>query len=132
MKVLGINGSHRKESTTLFFLERALEICEKEGMETEIIKLWDKRIEYCRACDYCKSHPGECMIDDDMDPIRRKMKEADAIILASPTYFGSVTGRMKAFFDRSITLRRDSFALANKIGGGITSGAARSSPSPRQ
>lgn len=125
MKVLGINGSHRRESTTMFFLKRALEICKKEGLETETIELWDKKIGHCRACGHCASHPGECAIDDDMGPIRRKMREADAIILASPTYFASISGRMKTLMDRSVALRRDSYALENKIGGGITSGASR-------
>ncbi len=125
MKVLGINGSHRKESTTLFFLKQALEVCEKEGHETETIELWDKRLEYCKHCNHCRDHPGECSIEDDVPGIFRKMRESDAIILASPTYFACVSGRMKALMDRSITLRRDNYALKNKPGGGIISGASR-------
>lgn len=125
MKVLGICGSHRKGGNTLFFLKRALEICKREGHQTELIELWDKKIEYCRHCNHCKTHPGECAIQDDMGEIRKKMREADAIILASPTYFGCVSGRMKALFDRTITLRRDSYALENRVGGGITVGASR-------
>lgn len=125
MKVLGICGSHRKSGNTLFFLKKALEMCKKEGLETEIIELWDKGIEYCRHCNHCKDNPGKCSIRDDVPGIFRKMREADAIILASPTYFASVPGRMKALMDRSITLRRDSYALENKVGGGITVGASR-------
>ena len=125
MKVLGINGSHRKESTTLFFLNKALAICQKEGLETETIELWDKRLEYCRHCNHCRDNPGECATKDDMPGIFRKMRESDAIILASPTYFASISGRMKTLMDRSITLRRDNYALKNRIGGGITIGASR-------
>ncbi len=125
MKVLGINGSHRKESTTLFFLNKALAICQKEDLETETIELWDKEINPCKHCNHCKENPGECSIKDDVPGIFRKMREADAIILASPTYFACVSGRIKTLMDRSITLRRDNYALKNRIGGGITSGASR-------
>jgi len=125
MKVLGINGSHRKESTTKFFLERALAVCQKEGLETEVTELYDKRLEYCRHCNHCRDNPGECSIKDDVPGIFQKMRESDAIILASPTYFASVSGKIKTLMDRSITLRRDNYALKNKIGGGITIGASR-------
>lgn len=125
MKILGINGSHRKESRTLFFLNKALAVCQEEGLETEVTELYDKRLEYCKHCNHCKTNPGECSIQDDIPGIFRKMRESDAIILASPTYFASISSRMKTLMDRSITLRRDNYALKNKIGGGITIGASR-------
>jgi len=41
------------------------------------------------------------MIDDDLFPIYTKMKEAEAIILATPVYFGSATALLKALMDRA-------------------------------
>jgi multimeric flavodoxin WrbA len=125
MKVLGINGSHRKGGNTRFFLKRALDACRRDGLETQLVELWNKEIGFCTHCNHCKEHPGECSIRDDVPGILQKMKEADGIILASPTYFASISGRMKALMDRSVTLRRDSYALKNKPGGGITLGASR-------
>ena len=124
MKVLGINGSHRKESTTLFFLRKALSVCEKEGLETEVIELWDKEIKPCTVCNVCKTK-FECLIQDDMQEIYRKIKSVDAIIIASPVYFSLVSGKLKNLIDRSLPLRRSGFKLRNMVGGAITVGASR-------
>lgn len=42
----------------------------------------------------------ECVIKDGMQDIYQKLEEADNIVLASPMYFHSITGRMKALIDR--------------------------------
>lgn len=124
MKVLGICGSHRQESTTMFFLQKALSVCEREGLETEVITLHDKEIKPCVVCDLCKTK-YDCSIKDDMAGIRQKMESADAIIIASPSYFASVSGKTKDMFDRSLPLRRNGYKLRNKIGGAISVGASR-------
>ncbi len=124
MKVLGICGSHRQDSATMFFLEKALQACEKAGLETEAITLHDKEIRPCVVCDLCKTK-YDCSIKDDMAGIRRKMESADAIIVGSPVYFGSMSGKLKCMFDRTLPLRRNGFRLRNKVGGAISVGASR-------
>jgi len=124
MKVLGICGSHRKESTTMFFLKKAMDVCEKEGLETEIVTLFDKEIGLCTVCDVCREK-YDCPIKDDMQEIYDKLVSADALILASPVYYASVSGKMKNLFDRSLPLRRNGVKLRNKIGGAIAVGASR-------
>ncbi|MEW5801902.1 MAG: NAD(P)H-dependent oxidoreductase [bacterium] len=48
------------------------------------------------------------------------LKEADAVIIGSPVYFGSMAAPIKEFFDRSVAIRG---ALKNKIGAAfVTSG----------
>jgi multimeric flavodoxin WrbA len=39
-------------------------------------------------------------VNDDLTPVLRKVEKADAIILGSPIYFGSVSGVMKSFMER--------------------------------
>lgn len=39
-----------------------------------------------------------------MDTLVDKIMEADIIVLASPSYWGDVTGNMKVFIDRSLPL----------------------------
>jgi len=124
MKVLGICGSHRKDSSTLFFLKKALAVCEKEGFETETMALFDKKINPCTICDLCKTK-FECSVKDDVQKIYDKLVSADAIIIASPTYFAMVSGKLKNLFDRSLPLRRQGMKLKNKIGGAIAVGASR-------
>ncbi|SNR65724.1 flavodoxin family protein [Desulfurobacterium atlanticum] len=120
MKVLGINGSHRKGST-LKLLEVAFnEIDEK--IEKEIISLSDYEIGYCKLCGACKKNGGICVLKDGFQEISEKMKSADFIIIGSPVYFGSVSGKLKSLFDRSRALRVN-WELKNKFCGGIAVGA---------
>jgi len=124
MKVLGICGSHRKESNSLFFLRKALDACEKEGFETEVIELYDKEINSCTVCNLCAAR-FECSIKDDMQAIYGKMMEADAVILASPAYYAMVSGKLKNFMDRTLPLRRNGMKLSGKLCGAISVGASR-------
>ena len=121
MKVLGINGSHRKGSTYLL-LEEAMK--ELEGFETEIINLSDYEISYCKVCNACKKNGGVCVVKDGYEEIAKKMKEADAIIVGSPVYFGSITGMLKSLFDRSRTLRVN-WELKDKVCAAIAVGATK-------
>ncbi|WP_423792946.1 flavodoxin family protein [Methanocaldococcus indicus] len=123
MKVLGISGSPRPHGNTSFLVKEALEVIKKEGIDVEFISLSDKDMNPCLACDLCKE-TGKCEISDDINDILEKMKEADAIILGSPVYFGGVSAQLKMLMDRSRPLRVG-FQLKNKIGGAIAVGASR-------
>ena len=100
MKAIGIVGSPRKNGNTEILTRHSLKAIEEEGIETELISLAGLDIKPCNACMVCKKEES-CPIDDDLWPIYIKMKEADAIILASPVYFGSATALMKALMERA-------------------------------
>ena len=53
----------------------------------------------CKDCRYCWHKKG-CSIHDGMDEVYRLLEEADNVVLASPMYFHSITGKMKALIDR--------------------------------
>jgi multimeric flavodoxin WrbA len=128
MKILGIAGSPKKSgSTSLQALSHALEQCRELGAETETIVLSDYTFGGCHDCDYCKNKLGCSQKDDFTAHILPKLAEKgiDAIIYASPVYFGGVTAQMKAFIDRSVPLRRNGFLLADKIAGALTIGRSR-------
>jgi multimeric flavodoxin WrbA len=98
MKILGICGSPRKGNTE-FLLREALKAAREKGAGTELILLREKRIEHCDGCLKC-DETGECHIRDDMQEIYKKLEDADAIVLASPSYYENVTGLFKDFIDR--------------------------------
>ena len=58
-----------------------------------------------------------CPIDDDLFPLYTKIKEAEAIILASPVYFGSATASLKALMERTGHISGSRRAFAGKVGG---------------
>lgn len=121
MKVLGINGSHRKGSTLILLEETFKEL---EEFDTEIISLSDYVLEYCKVCNACKRNGGICIVKDGYEEIAQKMKEADAIVVGSPVYFGSITGMLKTLFDRSRTLRVN-WELKDKVCAAIVVGATK-------
>ena len=100
MKAIAIVGSPRKNGNTEILTRHTLKAIEEEGLETELIRLAGLDIKPCNACMVCEKEE-RCPIDDDLFPIYIKMKEADAIIFASPVYFGSATAQIKALMDRA-------------------------------
>ena len=103
LKVLGINGSPRKDGNTSVFINFAFQELEKEGIETELLQLSGTRIQGCIACYKCfKNKDRRCAVDSDpANEFIEKMIRADGIILGSPTYVWDVTAEMKALIDRA-------------------------------
>jgi len=100
VKAIAIVGSPRENGNTEILSRHTLKAIEEEGLDTELITLANLDIKPCNVCLVCKKKE-QCPIDDDLFPIYTRMKEADAIILASPVYFGSATALLKAFMERT-------------------------------
>ena len=117
MKAIAISGSPRKNGNTEFLSRHALKAIEEEGITTELISLAGLDIKPCNACYACKKEES-CPIDDDLWPVYTRMKEADAIILASPVYFGSATAQIKALMERTGYITYwNGRAFEGKVGG---------------
>ncbi|WP_022667005.1 flavodoxin family protein [Desulfospira joergensenii] len=103
MKVVGFNGSARKNGNTACSLNTVFAELEKAGIETEMIHVGKEKIRGCIACHGCvKNQNQACSFED--DPVNewiRKMKQADGILLGSPVHFSGVAGTMKSFLDRA-------------------------------
>ena len=122
MKVLAINGSARKKGNTSAMIQRVFTKLEAEGIETEELSLAGKKMHGCIACMKCfEKKNRQCVVDNDfMNECIAAMDEADAIILASPTYFANVSTEMKALIDRAgmVAIANDAM-FARKVGGSI-------------
>ena len=117
MKAIGIVGSPRKGGNTEILTRHTLQAIEEEGLDTELIRLAGLSIQPCNACMVCQDEET-CPIKDDLFPIYTKMKEAEAIILASPVYFGSATALLKALMERTGYLSRPrKEVFQGKVGG---------------
>jgi len=99
VKVLGILGSPRRGGNAEVLLDKALSGAQSPGVVTEKISLNELTIRPCQECGGC-DNTGECVIADDMAAIYKKIDEADAVILASPVFFGGLTAQTKAMIDR--------------------------------
>lgn len=103
MQIISINGSRRKKGNTAILIQSILKPLEQEGVDVKTIFLGDYTIGACTGCEGC-SNSWECVIKDDFQSLIKKMDEADGIILASPTYWYTVTSDMKRFIDRCYCL----------------------------
>lgn len=122
MKVVAFCGSARKNGNTVLLLETVLESIAEAGIETELVQLAGKDIHGCRACFACfKNKDERCAFDDDVvNDCMAKMKEADAVLLGSPTYFADVSSEMKALIDRcGMVSRANGDMLKRKLGAAV-------------
>ena len=99
-KILVLNGSPRKKGNTATLSKQLVVGAREAGAETEIIYLHGLDVQPCDACDACQSGGNGCVIEDDMQDIYPKLDTADAIVIATPVYWFSMTAQMKLCLDR--------------------------------
>ncbi len=106
VRITAIVGSYRKGGIVDQAVDHILLSAREEGAETSKIYLVDKHIEFCTNCRTCTQtqgeRRGECLFTDDMDSILDEIDQSDAIVLASPMNFGTVTAMMKRFIERLV------------------------------
>ena len=98
-----MNGSRRKTGNTEHLVGSILAPAKQGGAQIESIFLGDYNLGACTGCEGCRNS-WECVIKDDFAQIVKKMDDAQGIVLASPTYWYSVTSDMKRFIDRCYSL----------------------------
>lgn len=118
-KVLGISFG-RKMGNTEIMIKTALMECEKAGNEVQFIRADDLDIRPCTGCISCVvgmttgRGKGGCPLEDDFYILDEALMECDAVIVGSPTYVLSPTGRFKTVCDRigpshDITFRKSTY-----------------------
>jgi multimeric flavodoxin WrbA len=120
MKVIGFNGSPRRDGNTTTLMGYLLREIEKEGIETELVQLSAKAIRGCIACYKCfENKDRRCAVKNDAaNEYIEKMTTAHGIVLGSPSFFQDVTPEMKALIDRAgfVGLANGKMMYRNKVG----------------
>ncbi|MDR3282693.1 MAG: flavodoxin family protein [Candidatus Methanoplasma sp.] len=122
MKVVALNGSPRLLGNTSNVLNDMLDEIGKDGIETEQIQLYDFDFGQCNDCRSCEMRgDGRCIIEDGLNEVVDKLREADGIILASPAYFGGCSSQMKIFLERAgLSLDKGDRGLRRKAGAAVS------------
>jgi len=126
MDILGINGSPRIGGNTDVLLDRVLEGARKAGAAAEKITLSNLTFSPCLECETPKGREvpreceelknnGCCVLEDDMRLIYKKIKDSDALIVASPIFFGSVSAQTKMMIDRFQCAWRTKYILKKDL-----------------
>lgn len=122
MKIVAFNASPRKGGNTEQLIREVFSHIEPHGIQTEIVQIGGVLLHGCLSCYSCfKTKDGVCAIKNDrMNEFIAKANQADAIILATPTYYGSASAEMKAFMDRlGLTTIGAGRKLTHKIGAAV-------------
>lgn len=108
VKIVGIGGSLRADSYSQQALNIAAQRVQALGAQVEILDLREMRLPFCNGEEEYLDYP-------DVERLRNTVKQADALILATPEYHGSVSGVLKNALDLM------SFdELSNKVAGLIS------------
>lgn len=126
MEAVLLNGSPRRGKNTHQLLDQIACGLRDRSIDTHIVQvsqvLAELEVPFCIACRTpCDGH---CYQDTRMESVLGRMRRSDAVIAASPVYFGTVSGPLKAFWD--LTLReRSRGSLLYTVGAAVAVGGGR-------
>lgn len=110
MKIVAILGSPRPKSNSTALARKILEVAGAQGAETQEFALNKLQFKGCQACETCKTKLDHCVLKDDLTQVLEAIHQADAVVMASPNYFGEVSGQFKSFFDRTYSFLNPDFS----------------------
>jgi multimeric flavodoxin WrbA len=102
-----LSGSPKKNGNTAALVEWFSEGAVTKGARVELIHtaLLKYKFPGCTSCRSCQTRvPYECVIEDDANPVLRKMASADVIVMATPLYFFAASAQLKILIDRMFSL----------------------------
>lgn len=107
-RVVVVKGSPREKGNSAILADKVVEGARAAGAHVESFLLHSMEIAPCDACDTCHTEPySGCVISDDMQLLYPRLLDADAIVVASPVYWFTVSAQMKLFIDRCYALGGD-------------------------
>lgn len=126
MKIILLNGSPNENGNTYYLLSEIRKEIEKENIETEIINVHkavlSAKVPFCTVC----TNPCQkaCYKGTLLEEAFEKMANADCVIVGSPVYFGTMSGQLKTFFDKTRVYRGIN-AFAGMPAGVVSVGASK-------
>ena len=97
--ILVLKGSPRLKGNSSLLADQVAIGARDCGAEVESYDLHQMDIRACDACDICQE-TGVCVIKDDMQVLYPKLRAADAIVIASPIYWFTLSAQTKLCIDR--------------------------------
>jgi NAD(P)H-dependent FMN reductase len=99
INILGVAGSMRQESYSTLGLKMVLEEAKKYGSESHLLDLRDINLSLYDPGAPSSNDPPFNNSNNVLEKITTALKWADALVLASPDYHGSISGTLKNFLD---------------------------------
>jgi len=101
MSVLILNGGPKKTGYTARILKTIAENISNDK-QVEWVDVYGLSLKPCIGCMKCRPD-GVCVLPtDDGHNIGKKIAEAGALVVGTPTYWGNMSGPLKTLFDRNV------------------------------
>ncbi len=103
MNIVCLLGSPRPAGNSAAIANRVTETAAGLGATVRTFEL--NRLTYrgCQGCYACKTRLDHCILQDDLTEVLDAVRDADVLVLATPVYYGEVTGQLKCFIDRTFS-----------------------------
>ena len=107
MKVLILQGSPRANGNTAWMAEEFKKAAEAAGHEVTLVNVAKKKIAGCLACEYCHNKGnGACIQKDDMQELYPLMAEAEALVVAAPIYYFTLSAQIQLPIQRMYCVKQ--------------------------
>ncbi len=103
VRMVAIHGSARPRGNSRILLDGAIEAAKeaRPDLTVQFVRAYETRVDPCIACDGCNEDGVGCSRRGDAwHPIETALREADALLIASPVYFMGLPAPLKAMVDR--------------------------------
>ena len=125
IKLFGISGSPRTAGTDWIIKEALRYAEEKWNSETQYFSVRGKKLNFCLHCDHCIKK-GSCIHDDAMKDVYSGFEWADAVLIGTPVYQGTLSGQVKVVLDRMRAFAASTpHGLMGKVGAAVAVGGDR-------
>ncbi len=100
-KVLVLTSSPRPRGNSAVLAREAARGAAEAGAEVRVVDLAKLAFGPCRACEACRKPAAKgCIQADDMKALHPAIAGADALLIASPVYWFTMSSAAKLFMDR--------------------------------
>ena len=107
MNVLILQGSPRASGNTAWMAEEYRKAAEAAGHRVTLVNVARKKIAGCMACEFCHGKGnGACVQKDDMQELYPLLAEAEALVLASPVYYFTMSAQIQAPVQRIYNMNK--------------------------
>lgn len=125
VKLFGVSGSPRSAATDWIIKEALRYAEERWNAETRYFSVRGKKLNFCIHCDHCIKE-GSCVHDDAMQEVYSGFEWADAVLIGTPVYQGTLSGQSKVVLDRMRAFAASNpQALREKVGAAVADGGDR-------
>ena len=103
MNIVCLLGSPRKKGNSAIIANSFIEEAKKHGANVTTHYLNGLEYKGCQGCFVCKNRLERCVLEDGLTQVLEDVRECDALVMATPVYYGEVTSQLKGFIDRSFS-----------------------------